>query len=351
MAKKEYNNYDAIRDQPNTDSFRYRDIRGEQDLKRSKRERPPTFTPYLVGVIILTVLVMLLTYSVVSLARWGFAALGSISTSSQSYHWIYDAEAQRQVCIWEDGTRHTGPPPIASSGGGMSFGQAFLPSVASVLLTLVAGGIAFALLYVKFKKLYDAQIAEKDVKNDHVEDVWLQTVEEMLDKYDFFPDKAGHMSIQPSSIIAHIGVTNKGIKDVQIPRRLKTDVVAEDGTTVERYKGDYELDAEGEKQFTSMPLFDEEFREELFTASGVPKDKALRRAFDLTRIKYNPGGKNRDKLGKYETVADLVNADCEIPDYEVGRPGGLYIVDTAPVNTMVLAITRAGKGNLTRAAR
>lgn len=347
MAKKEYNNYDVIRDQPNADSFRYRDIRGEQDLKRDKRERPPTFTSYLVGAIVLTVLIALLTYTVVSVARWGFTAIGSVNVTEQSYHWIYDAELDQQVCIWDsDGQVHSGPPPVMTSArGGMSIGRAFAPGLANVLITLFVAGIAFSLMYIKFKKLYEAQIAEKDVKNDHVEDVWLQTVDEMLDKYDYFPDKAGHMSIQPSSIIAHIGVTNKGIKKVPIPRRLTDNVMSEDGTTVERYKGDFDLDDDDEKQYDQLPLFDEAFREELFSASGVPNEKALRRSFDLTHIKYNPGGKNRDKLGKYDTVADLINADCEIPDYEVGRPGGLYIVDTAPVNTMVLAITRAGKGN------
>lgn len=338
MAKKEYNNYDVIRDQPNTDSFRYRDIRGEQDLKRDKRERPPKFVPYIIGAVVLTVLIALLTYTTVSFGRWGASALGSVKPTGQYYYWIYDAELNRQVCIWDsDGQAHSGPPPKTTAKGGMSIGQAFVPGLANVLVTLLVSGIAFSLMYIKFRKLYEAQIAEKDVKNDHVEDVWLQTVDEMLDKYDYFPDKAGHMSIQPSSIIAHIGVTNKGIKKVPIPRRLKDDVMSEDGTTVERFKGDYDLDADDEKQYDQLPLFDEEFREELFSASGVPKEKALRKSFDLTRIKYNPGGKNRDKFGKYDTVADLVNADCEIPDYEVGRPGGLYIVDTAPVNTMVFA--------------
>lgn len=80
----------------------------------------------------------------------------------------------------------------------------------------------------------------------------------------------------------------------------------------------------------------------------------MRKKYDTTLIPYNPGGKNRDKLGAakpgqtpephYKTVADLINSDWEFPAYEVQRPAGAYIVDTAPVNTMVLAITRAGKG-------
>ena len=36
--------------------------------------------------------------------------------------------------------------------------------------------------------------------------------------------------------------------------------------------------------------------------------------------------------------------DWEIPDYEQQRPTGIYFVDTARVNVMLLAITRAGKG-------
>ena len=55
--------------------------------------------------------------------------------------------------------------------------------------------------------------------------------------------------------------------------------------------------------------------------------------------------KNRDKLKGYDTVADLINNEWEFPYYEPQRPAGAYIVDTAPVNTMVLAITRAGKGD------
>ena len=36
----------------------------------------------------------------------------------------------------------------------------------------------------------------------------------------------------------------------------------------------------------------------------IPDDH-LRKTFDTTRIPYNPDGKDRDKLGKYKTVADL----------------------------------------------
>ena len=59
---------------------------------------------------------------------------------------------------------------------------------------------------------------------------------------------------------------------------------------------------------------------------------------------YNPGNANRDKLKGFNTLADLVNGEWELPTYEPQRPAGVYYVDTAPANTMILAMTRAGKG-------
>ena len=63
--------------------------------------------------------------------------------------------------------------------------------------------------------------------------------------------------------------------------------------------------------------------------------ESLRKWYDATKIPYNPGNQNRDKLKDYDTVADLINNEWEFPYYETQRPAGAYIVDTAPVNTMV----------------
>jgi hypothetical protein len=84
--------------------------------------------------------------------------------------------------------------------------------------------------------------------------------------------------------------------------------------------------------------------DELWDASELPKDKTIRRKFDPSKVLYNPDNKNRNKLKDARTVADMINKYWTLPEYEPQRPGGAYIVDTEPVNTMVLAITRAGKG-------
>ena len=112
------------------------------------------------------------------------------------------------------------------------------------------------------------------------------------------------------------------------------DILDEDGD-VEYYKGEILLDDDGNPITSKVPIIDEAFMDALFDASGAPKDKTVRKKYDTTKIPYNPDGSNRDKLGKYNTVADLINDDWEFPLYEPQRPGGAYIVDTAPVNTMV----------------
>ncbi len=162
-------------------------------------------------------------------------------------------------------------------------------------------------------------------------------------KFDWFPDAGAHSDVQLSSMISHVMLTAKGLKKVPLSVRADRDILDEDGD-IEYLKGQIIRD-EDENALTQMqPIIDEDFGDQLFDASGMPKDRRIRKKYDTTTIPYNGDGADRDKLGKHKTVADLINADWELPEYEVQRPGGAYLVDTAPVNTMVLAITRGGKG-------
>ena len=115
-----------------------------------------------------------------------------------------------------------------------------------------------------------------------------------------------------------------------------------DGDVVD-LKGEILRDEEGNPLTEKKPMFDKKFMDELYEASGALT--SIRKWYDPNKIDYNKGDKNRDKLKGYDTVADLINGDWDIPSYETQRPAGAYIVDTAPVNTLVLAITRAGKGS------
>ncbi|ELP65765.1 type IV secretory system conjugative DNA transfer family protein [Streptomyces turgidiscabies] len=183
--------------------------------------------------------------------------------------------------------------------------------------------------------------------NQYQNDQHISLPEEIQQNYDWFPDAGAHSSVQVSSMLSHMMLKKKGLGTVEVAQRAKKDVIDEEGNLV-YYAGEVMDDDEGDPLTQTLPIIDEDFGDELFEASGLPDDKTLRQKYDTTRIPYNPDGKNRDKLGfgsdTYKTVADLIKKDWEFPAYEVQRPAGAYVVDTAPVNTMVLAITRAGKG-------
>ncbi|MGW3971043.1 type IV secretory system conjugative DNA transfer family protein [Streptomyces ardesiacus] len=183
--------------------------------------------------------------------------------------------------------------------------------------------------------------------NQYQNDQHIALPEEIQQNYDWFPDAGAHSSVQVSSMLSHMMLKKKGLGTVEVAQRAKKDVIDEEGNLV-YYAGEVMDDDEGNPLTQTLPIIDEDFGDELFEASGLPDDKTLRQKYDTTRIPYNPDGKNRDKLGfgsdTYKTVADLIKEDWTFPAYEVQRPAGAYVVDTAPVNTMVLAITRAGKG-------
>lgn len=183
--------------------------------------------------------------------------------------------------------------------------------------------------------------------NQYQNDQHISLPEEIQQNYDWFPDAGAHSSVQVSSMLSHMMLKKKGLGTVDVAQRAKKDVIDGEGNLV-YYAGEVMDDDEGDPLAHTLPIIDEDFGDELFEASGLPDDKTLRQKYDTTRIPYNPDGKNRDKLGfgsdTYKTVADLIKEDWTFPAYEVQRPAGAYVVDTAPVNTMVLAITRAGKG-------
>ncbi|MFE7117937.1 TraM recognition domain-containing protein [Streptomyces sp. NPDC057654] len=183
--------------------------------------------------------------------------------------------------------------------------------------------------------------------NQYHNDQHIALPEEIQQNYDWFPDAGAHSSVQVSSMLSHMMLKKKGLGTVEVIRRAKKDVIDEEGNLV-HYAGEALDDDEGNPLAQTLPIIDEGFGDSLFEASGLPEDKTLRLKYDTTRIPYNPDGKNRDKLGfgsdTYQTVADLIEKDWTFPAYEIQRPAGAYVVDSGPVNTMVVAITRGGKG-------
>ncbi len=234
----------------------------------------------------------------------------------------------------------------------LSYLQKFTPvkmmvSTAAFLITF----IIFGIVTYRSKIMQDATVDTDDI-NQYTGDQHIAFVDEVQQKYDIFPDVGAHSSVSPSCMISHMALSNKGIRPVLKTKRAQEDIYDEDGKHL-YYKGEPLVDDDGDFIYEKAPMFDINQMEALFETSGIPRRKRkwyslaqpeqIRKYFDPKKIAYNPNRKNREKL-PYDTWADVINNDWELPWYEPQQPSGVYMVDTRPVNTLILAITRAGKG-------
>lgn len=174
--------------------------------------------------------------------------------------------------------------------------------------------------------------------NQYHDTARLTQPEELIKDYDVVPDSGAHSKkVNVSAILGHMMINNKGIKKVTIPKRYEHDVLDENGNVIHARKS-LILDKDGNPIMETVPMFDEKFADTLFDSAMLPKKnteigKKVRKWYDPTTLDYNM----KKQFGKqnYDTLADLINNDWYMPDYEVQRPGGVYVVDSQPNNTMV----------------
>lgn len=209
----------------------------------------------------------------------------------------------------------------------------FAPSLWKVVISFFAGLIAFALFYqVLMRNLATQnQIRDGSDINPYENDQHIAFPDEIQRAFDWFPDIGAHSGVQVSSLISHMMLSNKGLKNIELAERAKENVLDENGD-IDVYKGEILYDDDGNAITKSVPMIDEKLGKALFDSAKIPEK--LREFYDPKKIPYNPGNENRDKLKGYDTVADLINKEWEFPEYEPQRPAGAYIVDTAPVNTI-----------------
>lgn len=217
-----------------------------------------------------------------------------------------------------------------------------LSSTWALLVFVCACGAAFFMWWI-LKKRYETNNQDLDASdiNTYEGDSEIQQPEDLPQKYDIAPDAGAHYDVEVTAVLSHMDFSNQGLKKVKVTQRY-------DKTENGHLKGEAKYDENGELITKTEPMMDPKFQQALFDASSVPDVKAgdgksVREIYDPRKINYNPKlnirGKAQDK-----TVADLINDTWTFPDYELQRPAGAYIVDTSPSNTMVLAMTRAGKG-------
>lgn len=206
------------------------------------------------------------------------------------------------------------------------------------LISLLVGAIAYGALHVVLMRNWHTENLKRNVVdiNQYTDDQYIQPPDMVVRRYSIFPNLGAHSAEQPNSMISHIMCSNKGLKTIDMGVRAEKD-------DDEYLKGELMYDDNGEVITKKVPLMDEELGTKLFEASGMTVKK-FQKKYNLSEIPYNPDNADRDRLSGYNTCADLANEEWDFPLYEPQRPCGVYLIDNAPVNTMILAITRAGKG-------
>ena len=307
---KSTSNWDRLRGRNVQDTIAYRDVYEDQQLERTRIGEKQTMTSRNILNAVLTVVVFFVSYYMIGIVK-----------AISSYLYGYDQQSHS----------------FAYYVGHFSFTR--------VLICLIISAVFYGVMYLVLKHNLDVQNGTLDTSdiNQYQNDQHIALPEEIQRKFDWFPDVGATSDVQFSSMISHCALSNKGLNEVEVARRVPQDIKDEDGDVV-LYKGEILRDEDDNILYETKPLIDIDFMNALYDASGLPNVKGLRKFYNATMIPYNPDNKDRDKLKGYDTVADLINGDWQLPAYEPQRPGGAYLVDTAPVNTMVLAITRAGKG-------
>ena len=218
-------------------------------------------------------------------------------------------------------------------------------SIWRILVTLMAAfGVGASVRTVAMRKLESENVMydHSDI-NQYSGDQHIALTQEVVGKYQIFPDVGATSPVLVSSMLSHVMLSNNKVKKVKVSRFADADIIDEDGNVV-AYKGALLRDDDGNVKYDTKPMFDAEFAHFLWDNSDLPNDKKLRLFVDPSKVPSNPGGKIYDKFGDAATLAEHINKYWELPEYEPRRPAGAYIIDEAPVNTMILAMTRAGKG-------
>ena len=373
--------WDKISARESGQTLSNRNVHDRQQLDRGRLQTRRSKPPGLVAAIVVGTVVAIIAwvlYSVIALAVMGLATMASnadtggngpggkfyikstrtieggavepcyqqLDKFGQPNGKCYPDVADVPVPQWYTAKQHdakkSGSEPAETTSLGAQLADV---SGMKLFLSLGTGLLLGVVLAAWASKRVDAANLMHDTSdiNQYENDQHIALPEEIQRKFDWFPDAGAHSGVQVSSMISHMMLQKKGLKKVAVSRRADNDVLDEDGNVV-YYAGEAIDDDHGDPVVDLLPIIDEQFGDDLFETSGLPTDRSLRKKYSTSVIPYNADGKDRDKLGPYRTVTDLINDDWEFPDYEVQRPGGAYIVDTAPVNTMVLAITRAGKG-------
>lgn len=176
------------------------------------------------------------------------------------------------------------------------------------------------------------------------DDAYVRTMEHISREFDAAPDAGLGFDGHVSSIVGHAMISNKGIKKIDMP------------VFDPSVPGQVKRDENGEVETEHVPMFDETFGRELYKFSNVASpDQKWYNATDYAFNEKNSkkeiakgGNKRKGAFGRkeYDTLADYINGEFYPLETDTQRPAGVYFYDSRPVNTILIAITRGGKANV-----
>lgn len=186
----------------------------------------------------------------------------------------------------------------------------------------------------------NAMFLSDDIE-EYANDAYVRTPEHIIREFDAAPDAGLGFDGHVSSLVSHMMISNKGIKKIDMPQ-LDPD-----------REGQVAVDENGKVITKKMEMFDKDFGRLLFKFSNVAM--ADQKWYDATDYAFNEkNSKKEAKYGnarkgafgrkEYDTLADYINGEFYPLDTDVQRPAGVYFYDSRPVNTILIAITRGGKG-------
>ena len=236
-----------------------------------------------------------------------------------------------------------------STGKAVAWGMPLWLWFALVLTSLLVGMIVYDKM--KRKQGADRVLEEDGQLNDYDYDGHIRFQEEIIESFPVFPDRGAHSAVKPSGVISHAMLEAKGVPTVLMTKRYTEDVEIPneddpDGESEIFYKGEPVLDEHGDPIMEKKPMIDMKMGGEVFDKMALFEGNPQRVFLDPRKLVFDTtdSARSDDQWSPCKKLTDLMAEDWEIPDYEQQRPTGIYFVDTAPVNVMLLAITRAGKG-------
>lgn len=211
------------------------------------------------------------------------------------------------------------------------------------LLLLFAIPIAYAIAYKKFHAIWfnnNAMYLTEDIQ-EYTNDSYVRTIDHLTQELDVAPDVGLGFDGHVSTLMGHMMVSNKGIKKIDVP------------VYDPNVDGFVKRDENGDIVTKKMPMFNESLADTLFQMSGVPQEYRI--SYDATDYDFNrkltrkEGGDGKKRAGsygrkEYDKLSDYINGEFYTLDTETERPAGVYFYDSRPVNTILIAITRGGKG-------